>query len=53
MSINRKVRDTARAEKMAAMYRQCVTLQKIGDQFEVSRERVRQWVCRRCAEVRS
>lgn len=42
MSVARQVRDTARAEKMAAMYLQGVTLQKIGDQFKVSRERVRQ-----------
>lgn len=42
MSVARKVRDIARAEKMAAMYRQGVTLQKIGDQFKVTRERVRQ-----------
>lgn len=42
MSVARQVRDTARAEKMATMYLQGVPLQKIGGQFKVSRERVRQ-----------
>lgn len=32
----------ARAEKMAGMYRQGITLAKIGDQFGMTRERVRQ-----------
>lgn len=34
--------NVARAEKMASMYRQGLTLKKIGQQFKVSRERVRQ-----------
>lgn len=32
----------ARTQKMVEMYRQGVTLQKIGDQFKLTRERVRQ-----------
>lgn len=36
------VQDTARSEKMALMYRQGVTLEKIGQTFGVTRERARQ-----------
>lgn len=36
------LRDMPRAEKIASMYRQGVTLQKIGDTFGMTRERVRQ-----------
>lgn len=36
--------DPGRTERMAAMYRQGLTLQKISEQFGVSRERVRQLI---------
>ena len=39
--------DQARAAKMAAMYRGGYTLQAIGDQFGITRERVRQIITKR------
>jgi DNA-binding CsgD family transcriptional regulator len=39
---NQGLRDISRGEKMASMYRQGLTLEKIGQTFNITRERVRQ-----------
>jgi hypothetical protein len=42
----KKPTNVVRAEKMASMYRQGLTLKKIGQHFGISRERVRQIIAR-------